>query len=393
MNKLFNYLMVAIFVTALALSAIGTAPVAAQAPQPPTQETCDAIVAKFKNVAQWDDTTWQACFAAGMVNAVVDPKHPLPEKFGPAIMEALEKGSYLQFTEPHGKGCDNTLAHPKCAIGFLKLFSSMERLVAFVAKGEFEQAGVLKKGPWDEYSLWMTEDFVQVSDGEKMTAEDAKLFCTGALTLSFAFDGGFPLPKESPCGDAKLIYSIGERWNGGCDGNALPNKKCNVGERLQVSTWKEVNASTIGSDWNRGSVRVVVASDIATATPTAGASLLPVITSTPATPSKGTPTAQPTNTVQPASTIEIDVYTVTPSVEVPTDESQAALPGAERPDGANVILSIIFFLILIGIIVVILVIRAVVRNNRRNSAEEQPADDGAGGDEVAQPGEDENRGE
>jgi hypothetical protein len=293
-------------------------PVAAQTP-PPTQEVCDKIVKDSKNVAQWDDPVWQACFAAGMLNAVVDQSHPLPKEFGPAIVDALEKGYYLQLTEPHGKGCDNTLAHPKCAIGFLKLFSSMERLMAFVAKGEFEQAGVVKKGQWGEYSLWMTEDFVQVATGEKMSSEDAKLFCSGALTLSFAFDGGFPLPEKSPCGDAKVIHDIGERWNGGCDGNALPNKKCNVGERLQASTWKEVNTSTIGSDWYRGSVRVVIES-AALVLPSA----TPTFTNTP------TPTVLPGNT--PVSGTPMPEETILPTEEVeevdaePTEDAQAALP-------------------------------------------------------------------
>lgn len=405
MKHNFNLFFNALFALALVMSVMFgvVTPVAAQAPQPPTQETCDAIVAKFKNVAQWDDTTWQACFAAGMLNAVVDPKHPLPEKFGPAIMDALEKGSYLQLDSPYGDGCDNTLAHPKCSIGFLKLFSSRERLVAFIAKGEFEQAGVLKKGPWTEYSLWVARDFVQVATGEKMSAQDVELFCSGALVLAFAFDGGFPLPEKSPCGDAKLTYGIGERWNGGCDGNASPNKKCTIGERIQVSTWKEVNASTIGSDWNRGSVRVVVASDVATATPTAGASLLPVITSTPATPVAAgkTPVAPAAGSPTAQSTI-----TVTPGVEVPTEDAQAALP-AENGSGiweaiGYCFLGLFFLALLIWFVFFFLPKRvakqaaaekarreALAKKTAENAGDEaaaqQPAEDGgAGGGEAAQ---------
>lgn len=303
-----------IVLVAIMFAAVVT-PVAAQSSLPEvSQNSCNAYAEEHGNVAMWDDPEWQACFIAGYVNAVftghVDQSGVLvtnmPDELPVSIQEALDKGMYLQLTEPWAGGCDNTIEHPRCSIGFLKMFNDLGSLKTFLVKGEITQKDITKVAPpWTDGSIWMTSDFVQVSEGKTMSEADADLFCNGNLGLAFAFDGEYPLPEKDPCASngKQNVYFLRERWNGGCIGDQLPNSSCNVGEVLILKTWDEVLKNSEGSDWLRGSVfanhrRLMQMEGIVVSTPT------PLPTSTPqASPTaKVSPTAKPSNTPTPCPT-------------------------------------------------------------------------------------------
>jgi len=280
----------------IALAAVVATPVAAQSFQP-TQEACKALAEKFANVAQPDDPQWVSCFTAGWVNWVFSETEPLPSEPPMMVQDAITKGALVQVTEPWRGGCDNTLKHPDCSIGFLKAFPTWENATTFLKIGEFIQAGIVKKGPWTRGSLWMTNGFIQVMEGKELSQNQVEAFCSGNMFLAFALDGEYVIPKDDPCaGQANNVYFVRERWNGGCVGDQLPDSACNVGEVMKVNTWKEVHDALDGAGWNRGSIAAnhkllmeMMGVKIATATQVAStATPLPsptaASTATPATP-------------------------------------------------------------------------------------------------------------
>jgi|GEM_PF-3567933 len=341
MKKFFNVVRIGfatIIVAVLGLSTI-VVPVAAQAPLPEANQTiCHDYSEKSGNIAAWNDPQWQACFIAGYVNAVFSAAKPLPAELPASIQEALDKGLFLQLTEPWRSGCDNSLKHPACSIGFIKLFGQYETLKAFQAKGEFTQADVLKVGPWTDGSLWMTLDYVQVSSGRGfLSAKDAELFCSGSLGLAFANDGEYQLPSKNPCPDTvPTKFFLRERWNGGCIGNVLPNAACNVGEVLVYDSWDELLENTIGPGWNRGSVfanhkklmkmSAIVVNNTTIKTPEASNQQASV-----------TPAATQMSSATIASTATKVASTATQATQIsPTTTSMATKPAATQMSSATI---------------------------------------------------------
>lgn len=252
MNKFFSPLFkILSILTVLVMVFAQVGNVAAQSEEP-TQTSCHALAEKYGNVAQPKDPAWQACFLAGWVNWVFSTDRPLPDDAPEWLNDALQKGGYVQFTEPWKPGCDNTLVHVFCSIGYLKLFGDWSSMMAFKEMGSFMQAGIEKTGPWSDGSLWFTNSFVMIPEGKSLTASQKKLFCEQNVAIAFANDGEFPLPTQDPGCTKGTKFYLREKWNGTCIGDELPNAACNVGEVKVFDDWKSLHAGLAG--WNRGSV-------------------------------------------------------------------------------------------------------------------------------------------
>jgi hypothetical protein len=228
----------------------------AQASPLADQETCTALSEQYENIAHPEDPAWVSCFVQGWVNWVFGTENgqPLPNDPPQAVKDALQHGLFVQLTEPWNATCDNTLQHPDCSIGYLDLFSDWDDLLAFLAVGKFEQAGIMKDGPWSIGSLWMAEDFVQVSRGDTMPDVQMNLFCNGSLGLAFAFDGEYPLPSATPCGGDGNVYYLWESWRGGCIGDEVTDVNCNVSQLLVYEDWSAMLSYLSDNSWTRGAV-------------------------------------------------------------------------------------------------------------------------------------------
>lgn len=321
--------------------------------------TVTPVAAQNTNVTDWEDKAYVADFAAGKVNAIFEPENPIPAEAPKEVLEALKRGAWLVINEPYKDGCgsDNPVENLNCNVGLIRSFTDWNDMRDFVYGKSEGNPGHF--GPWNRGSFKIS--FVREMTPDEMDVADWAAYMRGEIRVNFTENK--PLPAKDPT-NGLVDHALSEPWRHGCDGNS-ENPNCQVGS-AGVGNWEAVLKYLKDGKWTRGSIVAWPKEASATAVPS----------NTP----KGTPTA----TVQPT-------FTATPGAEVPTDEGQAALPGAERPDGANVILSIIFFLILIGIIVVILVIRAVIRNNRKNAEndDQQPAENDdqqpAGNDDDQQP--------
>lgn len=290
----------------LAVTLLVSASPAAAAPSM-DRESCEALASSYGNAAHPEDPEWVSCFVAGWVNWIFGTENsgPLPADPPQAVVDALDHGVFVQLTEPWNPGCDNTLVHPDCSIGYLDLFSSWNDLRAFLGLGKFEQAGIMKDGPWSIGSLWMTTDFVQVSQGDTMPEAKTALFCDGALGLAFAFDGEYPLPSTTPCHGSNTYY-LWESWRGGCIGDEPTDENCNVSQLLVYEDWDEMLSFLNDNGWTRGSVwanserlaAIIAGSatvlDTSVPLPTATETLAPTATVVAPTATETTPT-NPTN--------------------------------------------------------------------------------------------------
>ncbi len=370
MNKLFNFLMVAIFVTALALSAIGTAPVAAQS---------------NTNLTDWESEAFLADFAAAKRNAIYEPSNPIPVEAPEEVLEALERGAYLVVIEPWKAGCgDNPVQNPNCNVGFVRSFTDWTKMRNFLY-GALSEGNPGHFGPWTNGSIKIS--YIREMTADEMDISDWVQYVQGKIRVNFAENK--PLPIADPT-NGLVLHALSEPWRHGCDGNS-ENPNCQVGKSA-IGTWVEILAKLKEGKWTRGSIVAWPKEASATAVPS-NTPVAPAAGSvTPATPAAGTATAQPTNTAVPESTIEITVYTVTPDAvggAEPTD-AEAAMPVAETPrEGGGG-----FWLWCCGSLFVIaaLLIWANWRKIRRwmdrngiypydETPAEQPVDEGAGGGE------------
>jgi len=296
-------------IVAIAVLVIGLAsPLTAYAAKAfePTQDACHKLSEDYANLAHPEDPDWNACFLKGWINWVFSAERPLPEKAPAALVEALKKGTFLQLTEPWRAGCDNTLMSPDCSIGYLKLFGDWGALRSFLHLGDFTQAGIVKYGPWSEGSLWVTDNYIQVTKGNSATAEEKNLFCSGALGWAFATDGEYPLSTTAPCAGDNNVYYLREEWRGGGIGDQLPDENVNVGKIQAYKNWGAMVKYLADNNWTRGSVWAN-RDDLAEM---AGIIVI-VPTAVPPTvqPTKIVPTA----TVQPTATKIVPTATTVPS--------------------------------------------------------------------------------
>lgn len=341
----------------------------AQAAPASDQESCTALAESYGNAAHPEDPEWVACFVDGWVNWIfgTDNSGPLPENPPQAVLDALDHGLFVQVTEPWRPGCDNTLLHPDCSIGYLDLFSDWKTLRAFLGTGSFEQAGVMKQGPWSIGSLWMTEDFVQVARGDSMPDVEMALFCEGALGLAFAYDGEYPLPSSAPC-DGDNTYYLWESWRGGCIGDEPTDLNCNVGLMVGSEEWTFILSYLTDNNWTRGSIWAN-RDDMAEAD-----GLVITALDTPAPVPTATEEFAPTATVAPTAET-----TPTNPINQDTFDWQGF-----RDDLIPVI--VVFLVLAIVALILLLIYEATrkSRQRRQNAPAEQPVDDPAQLDDDAE---------
>ena len=351
MNKLFNFLMVAIFVTALALSAIGTVPVAAQ----------------NINTTDWEDKVYVADFATGKVNAIFEPENPIPVEAPKEVLEALKRGAYLVVIEPYKGGCggEKPVENVNCNVGFIRSFTDWNDMRDFVyGKSEGNKGHF---GPWTHGSFKIS--FVREMTADEMEIADWAAYMRGEIRVNFAENK--PLPAKDPT-NGLVNHALSEPWRHGCNGDST-NPNCNVG-KSGVGPWAEVLKYLEDGKWTRGSIVAwPKEAPVATAMP----SNTPAVTNTPAAgAANGTETVPPTATSLPT-------FTATPgTVGTPTEEvgvvdaeptdAVATLP--VRPDGANVVIGIIVVLVILAVLALVGIIWAAIANSRKNAAAQQPAD-------------------
>lgn len=302
-HNLFYRFMVAIFVTVLALSTIGTVtPVAAQS---------------NTNVTDWESEAYLADLAAGKVNAIYEPSNPIPVEAPEEVLEALERGAYLVVVEPWKAGCgDNPVQNTSCNVGFVRSFTDWTKMRNFLYSAESE-ANEGHFGPWTNGSFKIS--YIREMTPDEMDNSDWAQYIQGKVRVNFAENK--PLPATDPT-KGLVNHALTEPWRHGCNGDST-NPNCQVGNAMEGG-YRAVLDYLKKGNWTRGSIVAWPKEASATAVP----SNTPAVTNTPAAGSAtGTATIPPTATVQPT-------FTATPGAvgeEVPTDEGQAALPAAETP--------------------------------------------------------------
>lgn len=378
-HKLFNYLMVAIFVTALALSAIGTAPVAAQS---------------NTNVTDWESEAYLADLAAGKVNAIYEPSNPIPVEAPEEVLEALKRGAYLVVVEPWKAGCgDNPVQNTNCNVGFVRSFTDWTKMRNFLYSAESE-ANEGHFGPWTDGSIKIS--YIREMTPDEMDNSDWAQYIQGKVRVNFAENK--PLPATDPT-KGLVNHALTEPWRHGCNGDSA-NPNCQVGNAMEGGYQAVLDYLKKGN-WTRGSIvawpkeasatTVPSNTPAVTNTPAAGT---PVVINTPATPANGT-TIPPTATVQPT-------FTATPGAvgeEVPTDEGQVALPVAETPREGGGFFN--FWTVCCAPVLILGILAIAFRRQLRKKladwglypyseeelAAQQPAEEGAGEENLEQPAE------